>query len=256
MYLLTSLLLLLPTLSHSKSCTGTDLDPSSETRVGTLLRKSCAQTSKSKPGSWMRVHYTTKLYSTCKQLTDTREWDDDGLGYIYQLGSSEVDPSFNFGTYNMCRGEKRKITVAAALGPWAKKFGEGEEEVVVGPNSTLVHEIELVDILDDVPQEYLSSNIMNPERTKYFINDSSELGVMLVDDIEFNDVVLTLGLVEETWIEENEGLLEDKFIKHEKQLELANENRKRKDMELLVDEHAEIIKDVRKKWREAREQEL
>ena len=68
------------------------------------------------------------------------------------------------------------------------------------------------------PLEYLSSNIMNPERTKYFINDSSELGVMLVDDIEFNDVVLTLSLVGDEWIEENEGLLEDKFIKHEKQL--------------------------------------
>ncbi|GMI28852.1 hypothetical protein TrRE_jg10564, partial [Triparma retinervis] len=64
------LLLLAPT--SGKSCSGSDLPVGSDTRVGTTLKKKCSQVNRSKPGDWMRVHYETKLYSSCVQISDTR----------------------------------------------------------------------------------------------------------------------------------------------------------------------------------------
>lgn len=197
-----------------KSCQGDDLEPGSDVRVGTIVKKKCDQINRSKPGQWLRVQYTTKLYSTCEVFYDSRKALGEIAGYVYSLGSREISPAFNFGTNNMCVGEKRRISVPAGMGRWANMMDSG---FVVPPNATLTHEVELLDISDaeDVPKgerelggltrgrasegylrgsdllimspslvapspDFIDNTIKDPETTKRLVNDDTQVGMIKV----------------------------------------------------------------------------
>lgn len=87
-------------------------------------------------GVMVSVHYTGTL-------TDGRKFDsslDHGRPYTFKLGNAEVIRGWDEGIVGMKVGGKRKLTIPPALG-----YGQGGYPgTIIGPNATLVFEVELV----------------------------------------------------------------------------------------------------------------
>ena len=94
-------------------------------------------------GRVVRVHYTGWLYN--KAAADKRGAEfDSSRGrepFEFSLGAGEVIEGWDEGVAGMKVGGKRILTIPAALGYGAQ--GAGED---IPPNSTLIFEIELLDV--------------------------------------------------------------------------------------------------------------
>jgi FKBP-type peptidyl-prolyl cis-trans isomerase len=90
------------------------------------------------PGATVSVHYRG-----C--LTDGRKFDssvDRGQPYPFKLGAAEVIRGWDEGIAGMKVGGKRKLTIPPGLA-----YGErGYPGTIIGPNATLVFDIELVGV--------------------------------------------------------------------------------------------------------------
>ncbi|MFT7520744.1 MAG: FKBP-type peptidyl-prolyl cis-trans isomerase [Kiritimatiellia bacterium] len=89
------------------------------------------------PGKTAVVHYTG-------WLTDGTKFDsslDRGEPFSFALGRSQVIKGWDRGVQGMNVGGKRKLTIPPELGYGRKGFGS-----VIPPNSTLIFEVELLDI--------------------------------------------------------------------------------------------------------------
>jgi peptidylprolyl isomerase len=88
-------------------------------------------------GNTVAVHYTGRL-------TDGTKFDsslDSGEPIRFPLGTDQIIQGWNEGIKGMRVGGKRKLTIPPAMG-----YGERGYPPVIPPNSTLVFDVELVDV--------------------------------------------------------------------------------------------------------------
>jgi FKBP-type peptidyl-prolyl cis-trans isomerase FkpA len=94
-------------------------------------------------GRMVRVHYTGWLYN--KSAADHRgaQFDSSrgGEPFEFNLGAGEVIQGWDEGVAGMRVGGKRILTIPAAMGYGAQ--GAGDD---IPPNSTLIFEVELLDV--------------------------------------------------------------------------------------------------------------
>ncbi|MEO8877796.1 MAG: FKBP-type peptidyl-prolyl cis-trans isomerase [Polyangiaceae bacterium] len=88
-----------------------------------------------KPGDQVFVNYIGKL-------TDGKEFDrSKGKPFSFKLGAGNVIKGWDQGLVGMKPGQKRKLTIPASLAYGARGYPP-----VIPPNSTLVFDVEMVDI--------------------------------------------------------------------------------------------------------------
>ena len=90
-----------------------------------------------KPGQRCTVHYTGTLENG-KKFDSSR---DRGQGFTFQLGAGQVIKGWDQGVAGMKIGGLRKLTIPSDLAYGARGFPP-----VIPPNSTLVFEVELLNV--------------------------------------------------------------------------------------------------------------
>jgi len=119
--------------------------------------------------SWVQIEYTGSFESG--QVFDTNIGKDRPL--VVQMGMKEVIPGFEQGIIGTTKGTKRKIKIPAELA-----YGEKGGGDVIPPNTDLIFEFEIIDVLDP----------------HYKMIDSEEL----IEKINNNSVALDIRL-ESQW---------------------------------------------------------
>jgi len=90
-----------------------------------------------KAGNTVTVHYVGTLTNGSK-FDSSR---DRGEGFTFKLGAGQVIAGWDQGVAGMKVGGMRKLTIPPELGYGARGFPP-----VIPPNSTLVFEVELLDV--------------------------------------------------------------------------------------------------------------
>ena len=119
--------------------------------------------------SWVQIEYTGSFESG--EVFDTNIGKDRPL--VVQMGMKEVIPGFEQGIIGTTKGTKRKIKIPAELA-----YGEKGGGDVIPPNTDLIFEFEIIDVLDP----------------HYKMIDSQEL----IEKINNNSVALDIRL-ESQW---------------------------------------------------------
>ncbi len=89
------------------------------------------------PGKTVTVHYVGTLTNGSK--FDSRR--DRGEGFTFRLGAGQVIQGWDKGVAGMKVGGMRKLTIPPEMGYGARGFPP-----VIPPNSTLVFEVELLNV--------------------------------------------------------------------------------------------------------------
>jgi FKBP-type peptidyl-prolyl cis-trans isomerase len=106
------------------------------------------------PGSKVRVRYTGEVLGE-KKFFSTREGipDDEPPAeeFVMQVGQNQVTPGFDRAVIQMRVGEKRILVLPSHLaygtgGFYAREI-KGKKRFVISPNSTLVYDVELLEII-------------------------------------------------------------------------------------------------------------
>lgn len=90
-----------------------------------------------KSGKMVTVHYTGKLTNGTKFDSSL----DRNKPFTFQLGVGQVIPGWEKGVAGMKVGGKRKLTIPSKDG-----YGERGAPPVIPPNSTLIFDVELLDV--------------------------------------------------------------------------------------------------------------
>lgn len=97
-----------------------------------------------KSGDMVFVHYTGWLADENGNPRMDKKFDssvDRGTPFNFSIGKGQVIRGWDEGVMLMKVGEKRRLIIPAALG-----YGAGGYPGVIPPNSTLVFDVELLDI--------------------------------------------------------------------------------------------------------------
>lgn len=97
----------------------------------------CGDGEEAQKGDTLEVHYEGRLEDGTK-FDASR---DHGSTFEFQVGAGQVIQGWDEGLIGMKIGGKRKLTIPPELG-----YGAAGAPPAIPPNSTLVFEIELVDI--------------------------------------------------------------------------------------------------------------
>ncbi|HKK02293.1 MAG TPA: FKBP-type peptidyl-prolyl cis-trans isomerase [Gammaproteobacteria bacterium] len=95
-------------------------------------------------GTTAVVHYTGWLFDPAAEDNKGEKFDssrDRGQPFRFPLGAGRVIPGWEQGVVGMQVGEQRRLIIPPALG-----YGQRGAGNVIPPNSTLVFDVELVDI--------------------------------------------------------------------------------------------------------------
>ena len=88
--------------------------------------------------SWVKIEYTGSFEDG--KVFDTNVGKDNPL--VFQIGMKEVIPGFEQGILGQNKGSKRKIKIPSKLA-----YGEKGAGKLIPPNSNLVFEFEVLDVL-------------------------------------------------------------------------------------------------------------
>jgi|688.fasta_scaffold167727_3 FKBP-type peptidyl-prolyl cis-trans isomerase len=91
-------------------------------------------------GKMVTVHYTGKLVDGTK-FDSSLDRGPGGTPFTFQLGVGQVIQGWDKGVAGMKVGGKRKLTIPSKEG-----YGERGAPPVIPPNSTLVFDVELLDV--------------------------------------------------------------------------------------------------------------
>ena len=89
--------------------------------------------------SWVQIEYTGSFESG--EVFDTNVGKNRPL--VVQMGMKEVIPGFELGIIGTTKGTKRKIKIPAELA-----YGEKGGGDIIPPNTDLIFEFEIIDVLD------------------------------------------------------------------------------------------------------------
>ena len=97
---------------------------------------------KSRRGDTMQIRYEARVGDRNGPIYDASEFRGTGQPYAYILGNNDVIKGVDLGTFDMCPGEIRELTIPPELGyrSGSKLFKQ------IPPNSTLFWKIELVEL--------------------------------------------------------------------------------------------------------------
>ncbi|XP_032424668.1 peptidyl-prolyl cis-trans isomerase FKBP7 [Xiphophorus hellerii] len=113
-------------------------EPEDQVQIQVLFRpEECSR--KSKKGDLINAHYDGFLEKDGSQFYCSRS-DKQGHPQWFVLGVGQVIRGLDVGMMDMCAGEKRKVTVPAALA-----FGQTGKGPVP-PNATVVFEVEVLSV--------------------------------------------------------------------------------------------------------------
>ena len=120
--------------------------------------------------SWVQIEYTGLFESG--EIFDTNVGKNRPL--VVQIGMKEVIPGFEQGIIGTTKGTKRKIKIPAELA-----YGEKGGGDVIPPNTDLIFEFEIIDVLDP---HYKTIN--SEELIKKINNNAVALDIRLEDQWE------------------------------------------------------------------------
>ena len=120
--------------------------------------------------SWVQIEYTGSFESG--EVFDTNVGRNRPL--VVQMGMKEVIPGFEQGIIGTTKGTKRKIKIPAELA-----YGEKGGGDVIPPNTDLIFEFEIIDVLDP---HYKMIN--SDELIKKINNNAVALDIRLEDQWE------------------------------------------------------------------------
>jgi FKBP-type peptidyl-prolyl cis-trans isomerase len=129
------------TTTSSAAPTSISTDAKVTTKDGlkyTVLTQAKAGAKEAKSGDQVSVHYTGWL-PTGKKFDSSK---DRNQPFQFALGAGQVIKGWDEGVAGMKVGEKRKLVIPSELGYGERGAGNGD----IPPNSTLIFEVELLDI--------------------------------------------------------------------------------------------------------------
>ncbi|MGV3719810.1 MAG: FKBP-type peptidyl-prolyl cis-trans isomerase [Actinomycetota bacterium] len=103
-----------------------------------------------KEGNTVKVHYTGWLESTGAKFDSSV---DRGEPFEFPLGGGQVIKGWDMGVEGMKVGEKRQLVIPSPLG-----YGETGAGADIPPHSTLVFDVELLDVADAAADPHAGHN--------------------------------------------------------------------------------------------------
>lgn len=114
--------------------------PPDELQVEQLAAPADANAREATAGDVVAVHYTGWAWSTGEKFDSSR---DRGQPITFELGARQVIPGWDEGIVGLQVGEHARLTI-----PPEMAYGEAGAGAAIGPDETLVFDVELVDVLD------------------------------------------------------------------------------------------------------------
>ena len=93
-------------------------------------------------GKTIKVNYTGWLYDPAAAMGRGKQFDSSKEPFSFKLGAGDVIKGWDEGFTDMKVGGKRKLIIPAELG-----YGERGAGSVIPPNSSLMFEVELIDVM-------------------------------------------------------------------------------------------------------------
>lgn len=133
-------------LAVTLACGGTEGTPMADSGITQLqtVDTKVGTGAEARPGRVIRVHYTGWLYDASKADKRGNKFDsskDSNSPFEFPLGGGQVIPGWDKGFAGMKVGGTRVLTIPPAMGYGAR--GAGAD---IPPNSTLVFEVELLEV--------------------------------------------------------------------------------------------------------------
>ena len=121
---------------------GSKQQPSAGFVINTIKQAQDECMVKSRRGDTMQIRYEARIGDRNGPIYDASEFRGTGQPYAYILGNNDVIKGVDLGTFDMCPGEVRELTIPPELGyrGGSKLFKQ------IPPNSTLFWKIELVEL--------------------------------------------------------------------------------------------------------------
>lgn len=113
---------------------------------------------KSRRGDTIQIRYEARIGDRNGPIYDASEFRGTGQPYAYILGNNDVIKGVDLGTFDMCPGEVRELTIPPELGyrGGSKLFKQ------IPPNSTLFWRIELVEL------NFIKEGMNNRKREDFY----------------------------------------------------------------------------------------
>eukprot|EP00579_Thalassiosira_antarctica_P009696 CAMPEP_0201919518 /NCGR_PEP_ID=MMETSP0903-20130614/8389_1 /ASSEMBLY_ACC=CAM_ASM_000552 /TAXON_ID=420261 /ORGANISM="Thalassiosira antarctica, Strain CCMP982" /LENGTH=351 /DNA_ID=CAMNT_0048456063 /DNA_START=24 /DNA_END=1079 /DNA_ORIENTATION=+ len=141
--------------SDSNAVDGSKFSSSDGLKIDTVQKAKDECSIKSRRGDTMQINYEARIGDKSGAIYDASAWRGTGQPYAYVLGNHDVLSGVDLGTFDMCPGEIRELTIPPELG-----YRNGSKLYKqIPPNSKLFWRVELVELnfvkegMNDKPRE-------------------------------------------------------------------------------------------------------